>query len=163
MRLNRRFLLVPGIAAIIAAIALAGASFSGFAPVSAGSSPDPTAEFSPTVDPCQEAVGATNGDLVAAGNQEECVTPTVGKAKTHTPTPEGPTETTVPVTNTPVPPSAVPATNTPTGGSQAGGIQPPSTGTGPGSVDGQPWLLIVAGAALGLFGVGAIAAGVKRR
>ena len=145
MRLTRRLLLVPGIAAVIASIALAGASFSGL------------------VDSARAGVTTGTAEPTRCIPGQTCPTTTPQKPKTHTPTPEGPTETSSPATSTPVPPSAVPATNTPTGGTQAGGIQPPSTGTGPGDVDGQPWLLIAAGAALAVFGVGASAAGLKRR
>jgi len=149
MRLNRGPLLVTGIAAIIAAIALAGASFSGLPSAFAGVSSTP--EFTPEFTPATCVPGQT------------CPTSTPQEPRTHTPTPEpteGPTDTAVPVTDTPAPP---PPTNTPTGGTQAGGIQPPSTGTGPGDVDGQPWLLIAAGAALAIFGVSATAVGLKRR
>jgi len=150
MRFNRRYLLLPGIAAILAAVALAGVSFTpvGVAPTQAGTSPDPTADPDPTIDPCEE---------------QECITPspTAGKPRTHTPTAEpteGPTD--VPATNPPAPPAP---TNTSTGGTQAGGVKPPSTGTGDAAAGGQPWLLIAAGAALAVFGVGATTAGLKRR
>ena len=133
MRLNRRLLLVPGIAAIIASIALGGISFSTLG----------------------EPKVALAGEPTTAPTEE-------GRPKSHTPTVK-PTEapkTSVPSTSTPVPPPPPPP---PAGGTQGGGVRPPDTGTGGPGSSGSPWLFVAGGLALAAFGVGSTAFGLRRR
>jgi|CXWL01.1.fsa_nt_gi hypothetical protein len=157
MRLNRRLLLLPGIAAIIASIALAGISFSTLGEPALAQIADPT------TDPCQQAMSiGAGGEVAALAQQQPCESPTEEKRpKSQTPTVK-PTEvpkTDVPSTSTPVPPPPPP----PSGGTQGGGVRPPDTGTGGAGSAGSPWLFVAGGLALAVFGVGSTAFGLRRR
>ncbi len=135
MRLNRRLLLLPGIAAIIASIALGGISFSTLA------DPGVALAGEPTTAPTEES-----------------------RPKSHTPTVK-PTEAVVteaPSTSTPVPPT-VAAPTRPSGGAEGSGLRPPNTGTGDAGSSGTPWLLVAGGFALAAFGIGSTAFGLRRR
>lgn len=168
MRIPRQVFTITGAAALLAAVALGGASFSlqadndvhavgEFTP-----SPDPTAPpVTPTTDPC---VDLQPSGITAFG--EQC-TPTEETApRTHTPTPEGTAEPTSPPatqpasTSTTAPPVA---TSTPSGGAGAGGLQPPSTGSNgdTGAAD-LGWLLLAAGLALAAGGTAALGYGLRK-
>jgi hypothetical protein len=160
MKLPRQLFLITGSALVIAAVAMAGASFSVGSDL-AGAVGDTT----PTQDPCIEPQGGviqTGGELVMA-QQDPCITPTEETPpKTHTPTTEPtdePDPTEPPTTATVAPP---PATNTPSGGAGAGGLQPPNTGTGGDTSSDMQWLLMAGGLVALTLGAGALGFGLRR-
>ena len=157
MKLPRQLFIIGGSALVIAAIAIAGASFTvgGTEFALAGD---------PTPDPCL-TLGNTGGDLVIAAQQDPCITPTEETLpKTHTPVPRPTDAPKTDVPNTQVPPTKAAATNTPSGGAGAGGLRPPSTGTG-GDAGGSSfqWLLVAGGLFAAVAGVGSLGYGARRK
>jgi hypothetical protein len=151
MRLPRQLFIVAGAAAIIAAIAIGGLTFTPFGPTVVKA----VGDFTPTPDPTSCIPGETCPTY-------QVPTHTQPPAYTHTPTvrpTEPPEDTPAPSTSTPVPP----APTSPGGGAEGGGVRPPNTGTGGGS-DGNlyAWFLGAVGAGLALAGAGAIAYGTRR-
>ena len=168
MRIPRQVFTITGAAALLAAVALGGASFSlqadndvhavgEFTP-----SPDPTAPpVTPTTDPCVEVQPS---GVIAFGVQ--CTPTEETPPKTHTPTPESTSEPTEPAatepatTSTTAPPVA---TSTPSGGAGAGGLTPPSTGSnGDNGVGSLSWLFVAAGLALAAGGTAALGYGIRK-
>lgn len=161
MRLSRHIFTITGAAALLAAVALAAATFS----LQSNHSVQAVGDFTPTPDPCDIQPGSVSG----FGQDLVCETPTEETLpKTHTPTPEPSEEPTdVPATepaatNTSAPPPPV-ATNTPTGGAGAGGVQPPNTGSnGDRGAEALSWILVIAGLALAAGGTGALGYGLRK-
>ncbi len=129
MKKRNRWLSLGGGLAIFGLV-IAGSIFSISGPgVALAGGQTPLAGCDATATPTQ-----ANGNISAFGVLVPTNTPiatcTPTKVKTHTPTPkptEAATETSVPSTNTPVPP---PATNTPAGNTVGVVVKPPSTGSG---------------------------------
>lgn len=156
-------IVVSGVAALVAGVAMLGLSFASPQRAWAGNTQIPC-DATATATPDQEGPAAITSLQQLTDTPIPTCTPV--KLKTHTPTntpTEAPTQTPVPVT--PAPSStAVPATATQPGGG-AGGQQvlPPNTGTGATAGGGPDMMLLVAGLALSIVGGGSVALGAVRR